>query len=166
MRVPIRKAGQYTNLKLDPTMTKSKFAELQAELKKLKEIVHPQAAEEVKRLAAMGDFSENAAYQMAKGKLRGLNQRIIDLEKMIAEAKIIQPDDNKDSIQLGSVVTVEINGNTKVYKILGSVETDPAQGIISYNSPLGQILLGKKIGEIIQMPIAERKIEYKIIAIN
>jgi len=165
MRVPIRKAGQYTNMKPDPNMTKEKFDELQASLKKLKEVSQPRAVAEVKRLALMGDFSENHAYQMAKGKLRGINQRISDLEKLLLEANIIE---NKKSsvVVMGSVVTLDFAGQKKQYRILGSLEADPAAGVISYSSPLAQILLGKCVGDTAELKTEQKTTVYKIIKIE
>ena len=165
MQVPIRKAGQYTNMKLDPNMTKNKFDELIAQLKKLKDLSQPRAVAEVKRLALMGDFSENHAYQMAKGKLRGINQRILDLEKLLAEAVIIE---NKKSstVVMGSIVTLEFDGQKKIFQILGSLETAPAEGIISYSSPLAQIILGKKVGDTAELKTDKKTTSYKILKID
>ncbi len=76
MQVPIRKKETYIKPKPDPYLTEAKFQELQNKLEKFKTYTRPRAAEEVKRLAEMGDFSENVGYQVAKGRLRGLNQKI------------------------------------------------------------------------------------------
>jgi len=82
MRVPIRKPDKYLPVRPDPKMTRAKFDKLEADLERMKKI-RPHLAAEVKRLAAMGDFSENAAYQIAKGSLRGLNQRMLDVENQL-----------------------------------------------------------------------------------
>ena len=154
MRVPIRKGGQY------------KLTELKNQLKKLKEIIQPELAKEVKRLALMGDFSENAAYQIAKGRLRGTNEKIDKIAKQIAEASIINPSKTIDKIEIGHLVTIVSSEQTKKYRLLGSSETNPAQGAISYQSPLGSALLNKKVGEIAQVKINGQVTEYKIIAIE
>ncbi|HKL16814.1 MAG TPA: GreA/GreB family elongation factor [Patescibacteria group bacterium] len=146
MRVPIRKPGKYTHEKADPNITEDKFNELQKKVQHLKKNVRPRLASEVKRLALMGDFSENAAYSIAKGKLRGLNQKIIDIEDLLKRAEIIVSR-GKNKVQLGSIVTFELDGKIKTYKILGSVEANPDLGIISANSPLGEALLARKKGE-------------------
>ena len=78
MRVPIRKGGEFTNIIPDPNLTRKKFNEFSVKLKSLK-LEQPKAILEVKRLAELGDFSENAAYQMAKGHLRSLNEKIFKL---------------------------------------------------------------------------------------
>ncbi len=165
MRQPIRKADKYLLGKPDPKMTQAKFNELTADLERMKKIRPPLAAE-VKRLAAMGDFSENAAYQIAKGRLRGLNQAMLDVEDQLAHAEIISPNQNKNIVTLGGSVTVENNGRKKTFQILGSTETNPAGGIISASSPLGAALLGKKIGETVSVKLANKIVEYKIIKIE
>lgn len=166
MRVPTRKPGQHTHDKPDPYITEDKFCELKNNLERLIKISRPRAAEEVKRLALMGDFSENAAYQIAKGKLRGVNQRILDIEAHLKTARVIKSPDKNNRVQLGHHVTVEINGKQKTFLILGSSETDPGSGVISHNSPIGSALMGKRTGETIKIKLAEREVEYKIIKIE
>ncbi len=165
MQTPKRKPGQYANLKPDVNITEEKYNELRAKLDKLKKI-HPAAATEVKRLAEMGDFSENAGYQMAKGRLRGINQRILDIEDHLKNANIIRTPKNMNIVQLGHEVVVEVNGKEKEFLILGSAETNPDKNIISHNSPIGKALIGHQVGDIVKLQLEERIIEYNIIAIN
>jgi len=166
MQVPRRKGGQYTFIKPDPYITTAKLAELKIDLAKLKTTVQPQLASEVKRLALMGDFSENAAYQIAKSRLRSTNEKISQIQKQIDCAQIIKADKNSSVIQIGSLVTVKINKLIKKYRILGSSETDPKAGVISYNSPLGEALLNKKIGDTVEVKLADKNEEYKILGIE
>ncbi|MFA5248684.1 MAG: GreA/GreB family elongation factor [Patescibacteria group bacterium] len=165
MRVPTRKADKYLKGKTDPRITAEKFLELQKNLERMKKI-RPALAAEVKRLAADGDFSENAAYQIAKGRLRGLNQGMLDTEEMIKCAEIIRPNKNKNIVSVGSFVELELNGKIKKYQILGSTESNPGAGIISDRSPLGQALIGKHIGEIIKIKLAQKTVEYKVTRIE
>ncbi|MHB8903906.1 MAG: GreA/GreB family elongation factor [Patescibacteria group bacterium] len=88
MQTPYRKYDKIPRQKSDPHITEDKFEELKNKLAKLKNIQRPREAEEVKRLAAMGDFSENAGYQLAKSRLRGINQRILDIEDLLSRAEI------------------------------------------------------------------------------
>ena len=165
MRTPTRKPGQYSHLKPDPNISEEKFNQLKNKLERLKNFSQPRAAEEVKRLAEMGDFSENAAYQMAKGRLRGINQRILDIGDHLKQAIIIKPSQNK-TIQLGSKITVQIGDKQRVYIILGSSETDPARGIISHNSPIGSALIGRAIGDRVEVQLENRVMEYNVIEIE
>ena len=166
MRVPIRKAGNLPNVRFDPRMTQEKYDELAAKLVHWKKTVHPRLAEEVRRSGQFGDFSENAEYQIAKGKLRGVNARILELNQQINRASIIETPSSKDIVRLGSRVTVEANGLKKTYQILGSAETNPLQGIISHNSPLGAALMGHRAGETVKLELNKKFVEYQIIKIS
>lgn len=163
MRLPIRKADKYTYLKKDPVITREKFEELKNRLDVLIRVKRPQEAEEVKRLALMGDFSENAGYQLAKGRLRGINQRILEIEDLLKKAQIINPSNQKEIIEIGHQVKVLINEREeKIYQILGSEETNPDLGIISYTSPLGAALIGKKKDELVEVIINGKSKQYLI----
>lgn len=165
MRVPIRKPGKYTFLKPDPNLTEEKFKELQQQLERLRHS-QPAAIAEVSRLAQMGDFSENAAYQMAKGRLRGINQRILDLENHLKRAVVITPSEDTSKVQLGHRVTISMDGQQTTFTILGSSETDPGRGVISHNSPIGSALLGKRVGETVVIRLAKKEVECKVVEIN
>jgi len=165
MRVPIRKGGEFSDLRPDPKMTKKKFEELSLRLQKIKEIIRPRQASDVKKYAADGDFSENAAYQIAKGKLRRTNQELKELEDLLGKAEIIHPN-SKKTIQVGHSVSLGFNGQEIKYQILGSVETDPSKVVISHSSPLGQLLLDKKVGDIIELKTEERNIKYQVLKIE
>lgn len=130
-------------------MTKKKFHELERELVRLKE-KRPKAAAEVAHLAELGDFSENVEYQLAKGRLRGINHAMLKLEYQINHAEIIAPKKGGE-VTIGSTVTIEREGKQKTYQILGSSETNPSKGIISYTSPIGAALLGKTIGDTVRL---------------
>lgn len=145
-------------------MTEAKFSELQKKLDTLKK-KRPEAAAEVTRLAELGDFSENVEYQLAKGKLRGINNRILVLENQLNQAVIITRQ-KKGVVEIGSTITIETQGKQKIYQILGSSETDPGRGIISHNSAIGSALIGCKIGEIAKIKLANKEVEYKIISIE
>lgn len=164
MQVPKRKPGKFAHLKVDQNITEEKFEELKAELEQLKKFKLPRAAEEVATLAQMGDFSENAAYQMAKGRLRGINQRILELEDQLKYAVLIKPSKNAQTVGLGHKVTIESGGIDKTYLILGSAETNPLKGVISQNSPLGSALMGRRLGETIKIP--PKGVEWKIVRIE
>jgi transcription elongation factor GreA len=165
MRVPIRKGSNRLSEKIDPVMTEEKYQELRNKLDFWKKVKRPREAEEVKRLALMGDFSENTGYQLAKGRLRGLNQRILDTENLLTRAEIVETPSNSSEIQIGSTITIINEDQEKIYKILGSSESDPKNGIISHVSPLGEALIGRTAGEIVTIVIGGKEKKYKIIKI-
>lgn len=165
MQVPKRKPGKFSSVKPDPKITQKKHDELIAELEHLIK-QRPDLSKEVQRLAAMGDFSENAGYQIAKGKLRGLNYHILEVEDHLRQAIIIgQPSDN-NTVQLCNTVTFESNGKKQTYLILGSSETNPDKNIISHNSPLGSALMGHKVGDTVSIMIDNKEVKYKILKIE
>lgn len=168
MQVPHRKKETYVKPKPDPYLTEAKFLELKYKLERLKTVTRPRESEEVKRLAEMGDFSENVGYQVAKGRLRGINQRILDIEDHLKNAVIFHPNKNTQVIELGHSVTISnsSSGKEKTYTILGSSETDPSAGIISHNSPIGSALLGHSLGDTVKIKLAEKEVEFKIIKIS
>lgn len=126
----------------------------------------PSLADEVARLAQLGDFSENAEYQDAKHRLRRLNERLLILEDRIKNAIVIRAEENAaDHVSLGSTVTVEKNGTRLVFQIVGPQETNPSRGRISHVSPLGALLLGARIGETVRLQTGAGETEYKIVAI-
>jgi len=165
MQVPKRKPGKYTFDRPDLNLTEEKYAEIKAELLNLKKI-QPKLATEVKRLAEMGDLSENAGYQIAKGQLRGVNQKITELEDQVHRAVIINPNRSSGTISLGNTIIIENQGRQQTFQILGSQETDPAKGIISHNSPIGAALIGHGVGETVKIKLKDKEIEFKIIKIE
>ncbi len=166
MRVPIRKGSGPKRGVENYKMTKEKYEELRDKLEYWKKIKRPKEAMEVKRLAEMGDFSENAGYQLAKGRLRGLNQRIDDLEKILNRAEIIEKNNN-NIVNVGNTITLISEDNKeKKYTILGSVESDPFKNIISSTSPLGNALLGKKNNDQVEVIINGKSKKFVITEIK
>jgi len=166
MRVPIRKPGKHTHEKPDPHITQEKYNEMKQNLEKMLKQVRPRLSKEVKRLALMGDFSENAAYSIAKGKLRGLNQRILEVEDHLRRAIIIKKGGSSSSVKLGNTVVVEVDGVEKHYTILGSSEVDLEERIISHNSPLGKALMNRRVGDNYSAVIGTKKKNFNILKVE
>jgi len=164
MQVPITKPCPYGNPEHDPHITLGHLNSLKDELKKIKSKLN-YAQSEVARLAQLGDFSENVEYSIAKGKLRGLNRRILELESQILLAQIINPTKNSKVIEIGHKVEILINEQEKTYTILGPAEVNPNKNIISYKSPLGSELIGKKLREKFKVKIGTQEKEVEILKI-
>ena len=135
-------------------LTKAGYKKLQEELKYLVD----EAREEVKRqlaeARAQGDLSENADYDAARGKQAEVEGRIKEIEHILANAEIIE--EGKASTQkvgLGSTVSIKfVDGGKEVsYMIVGTVESDPVNGKISNSCPLGEALVGKTVGDIVEV---------------
>ncbi len=167
MRLPTRKAEKERDEQRqdDPHVTQASFDKMTRDFARLqKERIS--AAEEVARTGAMGDLSENAAYQYAKQHLRSILSRITRLELALAHAIIIPANASPDGvIRLGSMVTVRLEGKEYTWKILGEREVRPGLGQISYHSPVGNALLGHKVGENVDVRLADRIIIYEIISV-
>ncbi len=152
-------------------MSKYGFNKLSQELKNLKETERPKVAKEIDIARAHGDLKENAEYHAAKEKQAFIEFKINELSKMLSNAEVIDPETlAHDKVSFGSTVTI-LNLNTdkeSVYTIVGTTESDPSKGFISFNSPLASGLIGKEEGEevTINLPAGETdfeilKIEYK-----
>ncbi|MDD2758522.1 MAG: GreA/GreB family elongation factor [Patescibacteria group bacterium] len=166
MQIPYRKPGKYTHLVQDPHITEARAIAIANKLAGLKKNIRPKLMEEVALLAQGGDFSENAGYQAAKGRLRNINEKIINYEAQLRRAIIIKKQKQIDKVQLGHTVTIESGGKKKKYLILGSAETNPSKGIISQNSPLGEKLMGRRVGEVIKISVGNKEVEYRIVEIE
>jgi len=160
MRLPTRQSEvlQSTKKVSDDFLSSAAIQRYKDELQNLLKNQRPPAIKEVQRTAEMGDFSENAAYQMAKGRLRQINYRITTLEEKLKSAIVIKAS-TSGRVSIGSIVTLEAGGKETVYEILGSQESDPLHGKISYLSPLGALLLNKIAGEKFLLNGVEMKIK-------
>lgn len=165
MRTLNRKSEISNRTVADPLITRAKLVELQRKLARLKS-ARPEAADEVSRLAQLGDFSENAEYQAAKGRLRGINHGIDHLENQLNHAIIIPQNRETNTIAIGHTVTVADGDKQKTFQILGSAETNPRRGIISHNSPIGAALIGHHVGDNVIIKLAKKEIAYKVIKIE
>lgn len=134
------------------------LAQLEADL--------PMAIKEVERTKEYGDFSENAEYREAKIKMRKMHHRVMVIKNKLNRKVLINTDNATDRVQIGSTVTFEVDGTTRIYQILGSDESDPGNGKISHKSPLGSALLNHRVGEEISAVINDRQVMYKIVDIS
>lgn len=168
MRVPTRRGETLAQSKKqsDAFLTPAAMQRMRDELVRLEKDERPVAAEEVRRTAAMGDLSENAAYSYAKGQLRRINGRILSLQQRLANAIEI-PDGSSDGrVSIGSTVTVETNGREMKFEVLGSQETNPLRGRISYLSPLGKALVGHAPGDVVTVAAANGEVAYRIVNVE
>jgi transcription elongation factor GreA len=150
-------------------LTKEDLEKIKKELDYLKKVKRKEIAQRLKETSSMGDLTENFAYQEAKEAQGFLEGKILELENLIREAKIVEKINGAKWVQLGSVVTLAREKSKKKiekYKIVGTGQANPSKGEISIDSPLGKALLDKPIGAIITLktPLGETK--YKIIKIE
>lgn len=142
---------------------------LEAELENLKTVRRNDVAEKLKEARAQGDLSENAEYDAAKEEQAEIEARIVELENILKNAVVIDADDVKiDAIKPGHKVKLyDYTFEEEVdYLIVGSTEADPVNGKISNESPVGEALLNRKVGDEIQIETAYGVEKYKILEIS
>ncbi|MBD2866075.1 transcription elongation factor GreA [Paenibacillus oceani] len=150
-------------------LTQEGLKKLEEELEHLKSVKRREVAERIKVAIGYGDISENSEYEDAKNEQAFIEGRIITLEKMLRNARIINNDEvDTDAVNVGSIVTVEDleYGETVEYAIVGTAESDPFQNKISNESPVGKALLGKRKDSIVDVQVPAGVIQYKIIDIK
>ena len=148
-------------------MTAAGKAELEAELEQLKTEGRIDIAEKLKIARSYGDLSENSEYDEAKSEQAKIEARIQDLEYQLDHAVVVESTD-KDTVSVGSTVTVIRKAdNAKVaYQIVGFSESNPAQGKLSEDSPVGKGLIGAKIGETVTVEAPVGNIDFEIVDIQ
>ncbi|ATZ18880.1 transcription elongation factor GreA [Williamsoniiplasma somnilux] len=143
-------------------LTKQGLEEKKAELKNLIEVVRPQVIEELVEARNQGDLSENADYDAARNRQAELEAKIQEIEAMISKAEIIDGKSKNGEIKIGSTIEyIEGKKTTiKTIKIVGAVEANPFDGLVSNESPIAKAILGHFAGETLEI----RNIEspYKI----
>ncbi len=148
-------------------VTKDGLKKLKEELNFLKDTKRKEVANRIKEAISYGDLSENSEYEEAKNEQAFVEGRIIELEEKVKYAKIIEENHSKvATVQLGTSVVLKNlskRGATEEYTIVGSTEADPFNHKISNESPVGQALLDKKVGEKVKVQVPAGTVEYEIV---
>lgn len=149
-------------------LTQEGYRELEEKLKYLKSVRRAEVSQKISEARELGDISENAEYDAAKDEQAFVEGEILEIEAKLANATIIDVTDTK-AVTVGSKVTVEVvsTKEKKSYTIVGTSETDPFQGRISNESPIGKALLGKKTGASVKVDLPQKKtLMLKIVSIK
>ncbi|MDD4761753.1 MAG: transcription elongation factor GreA [Candidatus Pacebacteria bacterium] len=148
-------------------LSKERIEELKEELKDLTTNKRMEVAEKLKRAKEFGDLSENSEYNEAKDEQARLERRIMEVEDVLKNSELIKKSAKGEIVEIGSAVTVEKNGKEKInYIIVGSQEANPDEGKISNESLVGGALLGKAVGETVEVKTLNGENSYKIISIE
>ena len=150
-------------------LTSEGLKKLQDELDNLKTVRRKENTAAIKMARSFGDLSENSEYDEARNEQAEIEARIVEIETMLNNAKVIDEDNiDTDVVSVGSKVTVMDmeDKEEEEYLIVGSTEADPMNGKISDESPVGSALLGHKIDEVVTVEAPLGKMEYKIIKIS
>ena len=148
-------------------LTKEGLEELRKEFEELSKVKRPDVLSRVSQARDLGDLSENAEYSAAREELSFIDGRIDELEELLRQATVITNSKSAGgAIKLGSKVTVNIKGKKEDFTVVGEWEADPKEKKISHESPLGKALLGKKIGEKIEVEAPAGKVLYSIVSVK
>lgn len=141
---------------------------LREELDHLLTVKKPEIADRLRRAIAQGDLSENADYADAKEQQAFVEGRVLQLQEMIAGAVIIEEDGSADGVvALGKEVTVsDDEGVEATYMLVGPLEANPREGRISNESPLGKALVGRSVGDEVEVEAPSGSIAYKVLKIE
>lgn len=150
-------------------LTVSSKKRIEEELNELRMVKRPEITEAIKRAREYGDLSENFEYQAARQSQAILNGRIAELEAVLERCRVVQDDPNNgETVGLGSIVMVrDLESEDEwEYTIVDATSADPMNDRISYSSPVGQALMKRNIGEVVEVDIPAGKARYEILGIR
>ena len=150
-------------------LTAEGFKKLEEKLENLKTVRRKEVAARIKQAIDFGDLSENSEYDDAKNEQAFIEGSIVELEDKLAHAKIIEEEESgAKKVSMGCTVVLEDveYGENMVYSIVGSMEADPMENKISNESPVGEAILGKTVGSVVDVEAPVGTIQYKIIDIK
>ncbi|MDR3589743.1 MAG: transcription elongation factor GreA [Negativicutes bacterium] len=150
-------------------LTAEGLKKIEQKLDYLKSVRRRDVAERIKQAIEFGDISENSEYEDAKNEQAFIEGEILTLEKMLRNAKLIDEDEiSADVVTLGSTVILKDLefGDELEYTIVGSAEADPTEFRISNESPVGEAILGRKVGSIVEVNVPAGSLKYEIVDIK
>ena len=147
-------------------LTRDGLAELKKEYEELTKVKRPEVLARVSQARNMGDLAENAEYVAAREELSFVDGRIGEIEELLKQASVIHEKNAKGTIKLGSRVILNTGAVKEEFMVVGEWEADPREKKISHQSPLGKALLGKKVGEEVEVEAPAGRIKYAIIDVK
>ena len=141
---------------------------MKRELEELKTVKRQEIAEKIETARAFGDLSENSEYDEAKNEQAVVESRIAELEEQLKHVRVLDEAElSVETVHVGSRVQIQLTGSkaTVEYKIVGPTESDPANGFISDDCPVGKALLGHRVGDTVEVVIPTGTVEYKVVKI-
>ncbi|MEA1976869.1 MAG: transcription elongation factor GreA [Chloroflexota bacterium] len=149
-------------------ITAEGLKKLEEELEHLRGVRRQEVALRLREAIQGGDeLIDNAEYEAAKNEQAFVEGRIIELERMLAKAQIIEHNKKSDTIEIGATVTIkEGKKKAETFTIVGAAEADPKDGLISNESPLGSALLNKQVGDAVEVEAPDGVIRFKVVKIK
>lgn len=151
------------------TISKAVKEKLEKQLEYLVSVRKKEVAEQLKEARSFGDLSENAEYDEAKNEQAKLAQEIEDIQQILREAVVVDDDDiSIDEVGIGSVVKLKFMDDNEIeeYQIVGSIESDPDNGKISDDSPIGKAALKKKVGDVFEVETPGGMLRLEVLEIS
>jgi len=142
---------------------------LQDELNELSNTKREEVAERIRQAREFGDISENSEYDDAKNEQAMLEHRISLLQEKLRRARVIKESEiDTEKVSVGATVTLRDvkGGEIRIYTLVGSAEADPSRARLSNESPVGQAILGKRVGDTVTVPVPVGSLSYEILAIG
>ncbi len=150
-------------------LTQEGLKQLQEEVDHLSTVKRDEVAERIRSAREFGDISENSEYDDAKNEQAMLEHRISLLQEKLRRARVIKDSEiETDKVSVGTTVTLrdQERGEIRIYTLVGSAEADPAKAKLSNESPVGQAILGKRVGDTVTVPVPVGALRYEILAIG
>lgn len=149
-------------------ITAEGLKKLEEELEHLRVVRRQEVALRLREAIQGGDeLIDNAEYEAAKNEQAFVEGRIIELERMLGKAQIIEHNKKSDTVEIGATVTVkEGKKKAETFTIVGAAEADPKEGLISNESPLGSALLSKQVGDTVEVEAPDGVIRFKVVKIK
>ncbi len=150
-------------------LTADGLKQLQDEIALLSTERREEVAERIRQAREFGDISENSEYDDAKSEQAMLEHRISVLQEKLRRARVIKESEiDTDKVSVGSTVTLrdQDGGDVRIYTLVGSAEADPSKARLSNESPVGQAILGKQVGEVVTVAVPVGSLSYEILSIG
>ena len=148
-------------------LTPQGFEKLKTELDELTTVRRREVAERIKQAREFGDISENSEYDDAKNEQAMLEAQIAELDERLRAARVIDTADlSKDVVEIGSTIELEGPMGREVYQVVGSAESDPDDGRLSNESPIGRAVLGSRAGDSLDVTTPNGNVKVKVVSIK
>jgi transcription elongation factor GreA len=148
-------------------LTAEGMKKLEEELEHLRNVRRQEVAIRLREAMEDGELIDNAEYEAAKNEQAFVEGRILELDRMLSQAKIIEHKAKTDQVEIGSTVVIkEGNRKPETYTIVGAAEANPKEGLISNESPLGHSLLGKKVDDLVEVRAPDGTLKFRIVKIK
>ncbi len=153
----------------DVVLTEEGLKQLTEEVALLSTVKREEVAERIKAAREFGDITENSEYDDAKNEQALLENRIHLLQEKLRRARVIKDSDiDTEKVSVGSTVTLRDKdaGEIRIYTLVGSAEADPSRARLSNESPVGQAIIGKRVGDVVKVPVPAGALNYEVLAIG